>query len=137
MRFGRSIPLDRFFRLVILFPGWGFRYFWFPFLIIFWPRVQLAELNLDVEASFRIKLVRARIKLLHYRLAWDHRQSLLKHLEHFIEIDMEIGLFLRLLLQELFELFLLLINLKSVHIVLTLVVREKVIIRFTFGVSDS
>ena len=50
---------------------------------------------------------------------------------------MEVGLFLRLLLQELFELFLLLINLKSVHIVLTLIIREKVIIRFSLAISDA
>ena len=137
MGFGRPIPLDRFFRLVVLFPGWSFCYFRLPFLVVFRPRVQLTELNLDIEACFRIKLVRARVKLLHYRFAWDHGQSLLEHLKHLIEIDMEVGFFLSLLLQELFELFLLLINLKSVHIVLALVIREKVIIRFTFCVGNT
>ena len=137
MGFGRPIPLDRFFRLVVLFSGWSFCYFRLPFLVVFRPWVQLTELNLDVEASFRIKLVRARVKLLHYGFAWDHGQSLLEHLKHLIEIDMEVGFFLSLLLQELFELFLLLINLKSVHIVLALVIREKVIIRFAFGVGNA
>ena len=92
------IPLDWFLRLFILFPSRGLLRCLLLILTVVFARVQLTEGDLDVCAGFGVHFVRTWIELLHDGLTWNHGQSFLKHFENLVEIDMEVGLLLSLLL---------------------------------------
>lgn len=119
VRLSRPVPLGRLLRLFILFPCRCLVCLRFPLLSIVFPGVQLTERDLDVETCLRVQLVGWRVELLDDRLAWDHGQPFFQHIEHLIEIDVEICLLLRFQLEELFELFLFLVDFKSVHSIFT------------------
>lgn len=128
MWLGRSIPFDRLGWLLILFASRSLLGSLFLFLPIIVPWVELAESDLDVSPSFLVELVGRWAKLLHLGFAWDHGQPLLKHLEHLVEVDHKVCLFLSLLLEELLELFLLFVDFETIHFVLAFIVRKQIVV---------
>ena len=92
------IPLDWFLRLFILFPRRCLLRRLLLILTVVFAWIELTEGDLDVCASFGVHFVRTWIELLHDGLTWNHGQSFLKHFENLVEIDMEVGLLLSLLL---------------------------------------
>lgn len=98
MRLGWPTPLDWFLRLFILLPSGCLLRWLLLILTVVFARIQLTEGDLDVCAGFGVQFVRTWVELLDFRLTRNHGQSLLKHFENLIKIDMEIGFLLSLLL---------------------------------------
>ena len=90
-------------------------------------RVKLTEGYLDVSVVLGVQLVGRWIELLHLWFARYKRQTILKHIKHLVEVDVEICFLGSFHLQELLELLLLLVDLEPVHIVLFFIIREDVV----------
>ena len=106
------------------------------FLIIFsLARVKLAKRYFYISSSLGVKFIRRRVELLHNRLTWDLWQLIFKPFKNFVEINLEVCLFLGLLLQKLLEFILFLIDLEPVHLIFAITQPVQIILFIVFASS--
>ena len=136
----RPVPLNRLWRFFIFFTCRRLSCCFFRLFIVVWSGIQLAKCDFNVFASFLVKFIWPWVKLLYFRLAWNHRKTIFEHVKNLIKVDVEIGFFLRFLLKEIFELCLFFVDFKSIHIVFTFVIREEFFVSgvvFCIGLESS